>query len=378
MLGAPIGRSEYALAQLNAKIQRATIVVSTDSSSSLLAISLVVTPFLRLPQGPHRWHDGLVEGIQVDPAACFHAVRDCQRELGNVAFVHLPFEELLRGRPLAEEDDEPMHPKQKQAVSCVEEDFLNESVWPSLSDPERALWHSGRGPLSSSPFTALPTFAVTRFDPQPCHASHFPLLPMRPSTRHFWPSGGPWQTRVGSGIGCRTSLPKRGGRVSTNVMLRDLDVAQKWMAEDWRLLWMVCPTSPAPNSQLTPPWCPLSTGTDEQDEEQRPLQGSHCAEPPRRKKQKFSRAARSQVVGRWSNEAAQFLGQLAAFKVSTAPEILRERVRGAWLRRWRNILSCSGSRGFRFVLVGQATCDGCWQLSAIRPRGCEGLQARVV
>ena len=41
---------------------------------------------------------------------------------------------------------------------------------------------------------------------------------------------------------------------------------------------MVCSTSLAPNSQSTPPWCLLSTRTDEQHEEQRPLQGSHCAE----------------------------------------------------------------------------------------------------
>ena len=166
---------------------------------------------------------------KVDPAACFHAVRDCQRELANVAFVHPPFEEFLRGRPLVEEDDEPMHPKrswQKQAVSCVEEVFLNESVWPSLSDPERALWHSGRGPLSSSPFTALPTFAVTRFDPQPFRV----LLSWRlrlamPLTSHSCRCGRPLDIfsrhrascaeagvlgrRVGSGIGCRTSLPRR-------------------------------------------------------------------------------------------------------------------------------------------------------------------------
>ena len=78
---------------------------------------------------------------------------------------------------------------------------------------------------------------------------------------------------------------ERCGRVSTKVMLIDLDVAQPssgWQ-KDWRLLWMDCSTFLAPNSQSTPPWCNLSTETDEQYEEERPLQGSHCARPPQEK-----------------------------------------------------------------------------------------------
>ena len=84
----------------------------------------------------------------------------------------------------------------------------------------------------------------------------------------------------------------------------------------------------------------------------------------------------AEVGGRWSNETAQFLGELAAFKASTAPEIFRERVRGAWFRRWRNILSCTGTKAF--VLSLDKRPDRCWQLSAIRPRGYKGMQARMV
>ena len=260
---------------------------------------------------------------------------------------------------------------------------MNESVWPSLTAPERALWHSSCGPLSSSPFTALPTFAVTRFDPPtipgapllapaPCHASHFPLLPMRPSTRHFWPSSsimcggwGPWQKRVGFGTGCRTSLPRR--RWSTNVMLRDLDVAQPPV--DGRRLEIVVdglPTSPAPNSQSTPPR--HRDGRATRGAASTP--GVALRRARRRKEQTHpelhgngGRAClvvlAAEVGGRWSNEAAQFLGELAAFKASTA-EILRERVRGAWLRRWRNILSCSAAKAFVLSLLDKrpVTCAG--------------------
>ena len=59
----------------------------------------------------------------------------------------------------------------------------------------------------------------------------------------------------------------------------------------------------------------------------------------------------AEVGGRWSNEAAQFLGELAAFKASAAPEIFRERVRGSWLRRWRNTLSCSAAKAFVLSLL---------------------------
>ena len=55
---------------------------------------------------------------------------------------------------------------QKEAASQVEQQHLDSTVWPTLSE-ERALWLSHQGPLASTVFVAIPTNRVPRFDPQP-------------------------------------------------------------------------------------------------------------------------------------------------------------------------------------------------------------------
>ena len=72
----------------------------------------------------------------------------------------------------------------------------------------------------------------------------------------------------------------------------------------------------------------------------------------------------AEVGGRWSNEAAQFLGELAAFKASTAPEILRE--------------PCSAAKAFVLSLLDKRPVTGAGSCPPSGPRGCEGMQARVV
>ena len=47
-----------------------------------------------------------------------------------------------------------------------EQHHLQTVVWPTLSEPERALWRSHSGPLASSVFVAMPTTRTTRFEPQ--------------------------------------------------------------------------------------------------------------------------------------------------------------------------------------------------------------------
>ena len=140
-------------------------------------------------------------------------------------------------------------------------------MWPSLTDPERALWHSGRGlplivaihgsshvcgdPLRSPTIPGAPLLA-----PTPCHASHFPLLPMPSHSKFFGPHRASCAEAGVLGRGLALELPaaqvcrEGDGRVSTNVMLRDLDVVQEWMAEDWRLLWMMCSISQTSNSHI--------------------------------------------------------------------------------------------------------------------------------
>ena len=57
------------------------------------------------------------------------------------------------------------------------------------------------------------------------------------------------------------------------------------------------------------------------------------------------------VGGRWSQETAQFLRGLAHFRSQGTPELLRERVKLAWLRRWQNLLACSAAKALALSLL---------------------------
>ena len=59
----------------------------------------------------------------------------------------------------------------------------------------------------------------------------------------------------------------------------------------------------------------------------------------------------AEVGGRWSDETANFLSALSKAKAETAPEAVRDQVRAAWLRRWRNLLGCTAARAFATSLL---------------------------
>ena len=59
----------------------------------------------------------------------------------------------------------------------------------------------------------------------------------------------------------------------------------------------------------------------------------------------------AEVGGSWSDETANFLSALSKAKAETAPEAVRDEVRAAWLRRWRNLLGCTAARAFATSLL---------------------------
>ena len=61
---------------------------------------------------------------------------------------------------------------------------------------------------------------------------------------------------------------------------------------------------------------------------------------------------------RWSQKTAQFLRGLAHFKSEGTPELLRERVKLAWLRRWQNLLACSGAKALALSLLERRSTVG--------------------
>ena len=66
----------------------------------------------------------------------------------------------------------------------------------------------------------------------------------------------------------------------------------------------------------------------------------------------------AEVGGRWSGETAEFLAALSKAKAESAPENVRDEVRRAWLRRWRNLLSCTAARALATSLLERRTYPG--------------------
>ena len=66
----------------------------------------------------------------------------------------------------------------------------------------------------------------------------------------------------------------------------------------------------------------------------------------------------AEVGGRWSEETAQFLRALAKASARTAPLILQNRVKAAWLRRWSGVLACSAARAFAWSLLDKPANPG--------------------
>ena len=134
------------------------------------------------------------------------------------------------------------HGWQKFASEAVQEHHRLNVVWPQLSPNERALVRSQSGPLSSVPFTAMPIHRVSKLDSEP-----FRVLLLRrlrlplPFTVCTCRCGRPLDAFGHHRAACSTGglLGRRGfaaesaiaqifreggARVSTNVMVRDLDI----------------------------------------------------------------------------------------------------------------------------------------------------------
>ena len=130
---------------------------------------------------------------------------------------------------------------QQKATQQLQQQYIREEAWPELGDPARALLRSQHGPLAS--LTALPTSRATRIDAQPfrlllCRRLHLPL----PLTQRTCRCGRPLDKFGHHRAACAEAgvLGKRGfplecaaaqvcreagARVTTNVLVRDMDLA---------------------------------------------------------------------------------------------------------------------------------------------------------
>ena len=131
----------------------------------------------------------------------------------------------------------------EQASRQMEKKFVSDHLWPRFDNAQRALMRSQCGPLASAALTALPISRATRVDPQPfrlflCRRLHLPLslshrtcrcgrqLDQFGHHRAACPEAGVLGKR-GFPLECAAAQVCRegGARVSTNVFVRDMDLA---------------------------------------------------------------------------------------------------------------------------------------------------------
>ena len=158
-----------------------------------------------------------------------------------------------------EEDDAEFDPNlprrgwQQKVAECVDTQFVATNVWPTLTNQEKALMRSQTGPLSSLPFTVLPTNCFTRFDPQPFRVLllrrlHLPLPLTARQCRCGRPLDACGHHRSAcavAGVPGRRGYPletaaaqvcrEAGARVRLNTMVRDLDLLPGALLDNRRL-----------------------------------------------------------------------------------------------------------------------------------------------
>ena len=278
---------------------------------------------------------------------------------------------------------------QHEAASRVERVFQDAVLMPRLASHEQALLRSQSGPTAGAPLTCVPTSPLLHFDPQ-----LFRILLLRrlslplPLTsrvcrcgRQIDPFGHHRAACSRAGVLGRRGYAvesaaarvcrEAGARVTTNVMLRDLDLFLP-QGPDGRRLEVVADGLPMfDGAQLavdTTLASPLHC-----DGSARPgapsTNGVALSAARRRKERAYPepvgphRRARlvvlaGEVGGRWSEETRSFISQLAKAKSRAEPFVLRRRVEQAWRLRWGAMLSCAAARVFASSLLERLTAMG--------------------
>ena len=106
---------------------------------------------------------------ELEHGQSFTAVRECRGALVKAGLDAPSWGDLLETLSELVEDPEPNAPEfgwQQRATRPLEVQFFQDSLWPFVEDPERALMRSQHGPLASTPLTTLPTSRVMRLDVQ--------------------------------------------------------------------------------------------------------------------------------------------------------------------------------------------------------------------
>ena len=296
----------------------------------------------------------------------------CGERLLDVGFDALEWEDVARGqRPGGSaENRDPTEPRfgwQCLASVDVERTCLHGAMWPELSPTDRALlrsqwsicWHlfhlltscdrvaSGtsdlQGSIASSPcapFLSLLTLAGAA------------VLLTIVATIGLMGGQGCWGVE---GSLCRAQQPAS----ATTGRLR---------------LWlMVCRSSTERNWQPMQLWCLLrgdGSARRQCADHGAVLQQARrmCPELARPRGRARLVVLGCEIGGRWSDEARDFVSQLAKSEVPQGTPQLRRSVRHAWYRRWSTLLACSpGPSASRFWSIAEVLA---WMGRPHRPQLC--------
>ena len=356
------------------------------------------------------WADCLEMIHQRHPTVCAHivdalhaqhpsfhldGVRASGEHLASAGFHAPSWQELAAGvRPeqLQDVDMEPGIPRhgwQRAATVPVHGLLIEGTVRPRLSATEKALFRSQGGPLAGIPFLCFPTSRLSRMD-----SSVFRVLllrrlwlPLPPSSR-FCRCGRPLDSSGHHRAACAQAgvLGRRGfalesaaarvcreagARVSTNVLMKDLDLLPLQHA-DARRLEVVADGLPlyhgaqiAVDTTLVSPLRRNGTPHSRCAWED----GAALRQARRRKERVYPELSgahgrarlvvlANEVGGRWSLETQAFLGELARAKSREEPPNFRTSAKLAWTWRWSMILACASARAFAQSLLENRAAQG--------------------
>ena len=187
----------------------------------------------------------ILENLSRESVPCLTSFKRIDGQLRR--HMELPtWEEFAEGtQPQENESVEPglsRHGWQKTAPLCFEKRHFEERVWPILNNTDRAMSRSQRRPLVATPFVSVPTNRFSKFDPQSFRVllRRRLRLPIPLSSRSC--RCGCQLDPLGHRAGCSEAgvLGRRGfaleraaaqvcreagGRVSSNVLVRDMDLS---------------------------------------------------------------------------------------------------------------------------------------------------------
>ena len=156
-----------------------------------------------------------------------------------------------------------------------------------------------------------------------------------------------------------------GGRVVTNMFVRDMDLGVLVAGDNRRLEVVVdgLPLHGGVQFAVDTKLVSSIRGSGEPRQGAATTDGVALTQARRRKEKTYREltgpGARARLVvlalevgGRWSAEAKSFVGQLAKARARSEPRVLQRRMEQAWRLRWCSILSCAAARSFAMSLLG--------------------------